>query len=481
MLENYSHRTQLVFSAIAASAATAGLIGAYQTYTRVRRREKLNEDAAQSIQNSEKNLQRRAAKKPDETDNDPKARTRSLSFRNWIAEDGAYSEELILEHLKRNYSLFGEGMMRVRGATVAIVGCGGVGSWAAVMLVRSGVSRIRLIDFDYVTLSSLNRHATATLADVGTPKVACIARTLKAIARWVDVDTRVEVWRKEDGKALLDGADWVVDAIDNITTKVDLIQYCVDNKIKVFSSMGAGAKFDPTRVQIADISNTVYDPLARSVRQRLRARGVTSGVPAVYSTEVPQAALLPLDDEEFQQGNVNELAVFPDFRVRIMPVLGPLPAIFGLHIATYILCELAGKPIEMPLPVKNRKKLYEKMLRNLHSLEERHAREVEKLPEPISIRLSLDEGDVSFILEDIHHGRSLIPPHAIPVTPSLSRWDPQHPLSLENCVVFDAGELARHVAGCRDGKSPEQIWGSEVDAIVQRRRAEIGAWRQMVG
>ena len=116
------------------------------------------------------------------------------------------------EQLARNYAFLGEeGVARVREASVVIVGCGGVGSWAAVMLARSGVARLRLIDFDYVTLSSLNRHATAALADVGTPKVQCVARTLRAIAPFVEVDPRVELWRGDaDGAGLLQGADWVV-------------------------------------------------------------------------------------------------------------------------------------------------------------------------------------------------------------------------------------------------------------------------------
>lgn len=75
-----------------------------------------------------------------------------------------------------------------------------------------GVSRIRLVDFDYVTLSSLNRHATATLADVGIPKVKSIERTLKKIARWVEVDARIDIWRKDEAEDLLDGADWVIGA-----------------------------------------------------------------------------------------------------------------------------------------------------------------------------------------------------------------------------------------------------------------------------
>ncbi|KAG6822049.1 hypothetical protein H0H92_015522 [Tricholoma furcatifolium] len=143
--------------------------------------------------------------------------------------------------------------------------------------------------------------------------------------------------------------------------------------------MGAGAKCDPTRIQISDISSTIYDPLARSVRRRLRLQGVSSGIPVVYSTEVPgDVKLLPLPEEEFQKGPVKELGVFDDFRVRILPVLGPLPSIFGLHAATYILCELAGKPILNPLPIKHRKKLYERLLRDLLHRESKLTGEVIK-------------------------------------------------------------------------------------------------------
>lgn len=89
--------------------------------------------------------------------------------------------------------------------------------------------------------------------------------------------------------------------------------------------MGAGAKCDPTRVQISDISYTIYDPLARSVRRRLRMQGVVSGIPVVYSTEPPSdVKLLPLPEEEFEKGDVKELGVLDNFRVRILPVLGML-------------------------------------------------------------------------------------------------------------------------------------------------------------
>ena len=223
------------------------------------------------------------------------------------------------------------------------------------------------------------------------------------------------------------------DAIDNIGTKVELLAYCVQNDIKVFSSMGAGAKSDPTRIQIADISATHYDPLARAVRQRLRAilskssRSVPStppsdpsasattssptsaeaeaeaendsslptpttttttreySIPVVYSTEVPSdVTLLPLADAELAKGSVDELAPLRDFRVRILPVLGPLPGLFGLHIASYVLCELAGRPLERPLPVRHRKKLYERMWKDLLHRESRIARKQIKCVRPCS-------------------------------------------------------------------------------------------------
>ncbi|KAF8911348.1 hypothetical protein CPB85DRAFT_1375896 [Mucidula mucida] len=452
-IDLHSHRTQLVATAIAASVAT----GTVRT-----RRRNLNDDILKSIANKGSNFnfqkQLREEREAEEISLKPRATT--------------FDENLIREQLARNYAFFGDdGMEKLRAGSVAVIGCGGVGSWAAVMLVRSGVSKIRLVDFDYVTLSSLNRHATATVSDVGMPKVKCIANALRQMARWVDVDDRVEIWRKEEGGLLLEGVDWVIDAIDNISTKVDLLKYCYDNNIKVFSSMGAGAKCDPTRVQISDISYTIYDPLARSVRRRLRLMGVPSGIPVVYSTEVPSdVKLLPLPEEEFQKGPVKELGVFDDFRVRILPVLGPLPSIFGLHVATYIICELAGKPILNPLPIKNRRKVYEKLLRDLAKRESLLAgQELNKLP--------IDEDDVAFIFEDVYRGRSVVPPHDVPARPTLIRWEMKNPLSLHNCVVMEYSDAEKHAQQCgTEGLSPLSIWGDGAQELVRRRAQEISRY-----
>ncbi|KAJ3756344.1 ubiquitin-protein ligase molybdopterin-converting factor [Lentinula raphanica] len=468
-MDNFrSHQAQLIATALAASVATAGLLASYNAYTRRTKRKDLNEEVLQSIQSkgSSFNFQKYIG---------PQSLTDELSASNLsTSSENIYDEELVREQLARNYAFFGEeGMSKIRGGAVVVVGCGGVGSWAALMLARSGVSKIRLVDFDYVTLSSLNRHATASLEDVGTPKVKCVERTLKSVAKWLEVDARIEIWRKEEGGLLLEGADWVIDAIDNIQTKVDLLKYCSDNRIKVFASMGAGAKCDPTRVQISDISYTIYDPLARSVRRRLRLLGVSSGIPVVYSTEVPgDVKLLPLDEEEFKKGPVKELGVFDDFRVRILPVLGPLPSIFGLHIATYILCELAGKPIMNPLPIKNRRKLYERLWKDLLHREQ-------KILGHTLNRIPLDEDDIGLIFEDIHRGRSVLPPHEVPTKPALVRWDLTRPLTLENCVVMEEKDTVKHVKAWHEWAedksmySPAAVWGSEVEAVVAKRAKEI--------
>lgn len=234
-----------------------------------------------------------------------------------------------------------------------MVGCGGVGSHAATALARSGVSKLRLIDFDQVTLSSLNRHAVATLADVGNPKVECLSRRLLAITPWVHFDLRMEKFDGKSAESLLGGwigtdrkPDFVIDAIDNIDSKVDLLKYCWDHQLPVISSMGAGTKSDPTRIVVGDIGTSTDDGLSRATRRRLKLLGITSGIPVVFSTEQMgegKAALLPLPEEQFQKGSVGDLGVLPDFRVRILPVLGTMPAVFGYTVANHVILKITGK------------------------------------------------------------------------------------------------------------------------------------------
>ncbi|KAM0747569.1 hypothetical protein T439DRAFT_340658 [Meredithblackwellia eburnea MCA 4105] len=377
------------------------------------------------------------------------------------------SEVIIREALARNYVFFGdEGMAKIRDSFVIVVGLGGVGSSTAAMLVRSGVKKIRLIDFDQVSLSSLNRHATANLAQVGTPKVLSCADYFESVAPWVEVDARVELFGQENAAELLDGKpDYVIDCIDNIDTKVDLLAYCHQNKIPVFSSLGAGAKSDASMIQISDISTTFEDPLARSVRRRLKLKGVLSGVPVVYSTEKPRSdiGLLPLDEDEFQKGKVDELSALSNFRVRILPVLGPLPAMFGNAAAAYVLQMIAGFPVE-PLPVKNRLKAGTSILRQLTASEERLGR---------SPKVNLTEEDAMYLFEEIFRARAVAPPYKVATKPVMLRWQKNGEATWDNLVLFERDEGLRHEENCLKGdEDPEIYWGPEVTQLVNKRFEE---------
>ncbi|CAE7123394.1 unnamed protein product [Rhizoctonia solani] len=337
-----SENARLAATAAAASALTLLSVTAYQSVMKQKRRDLLQKEVKEAL-----------ATTPPEPDLRPisqfSGQTLTLDGPRSDITSKRYDETIVKEMLARNYAFFGEDAMnKVRGGRVVVVGCGGVGSWAAVMLMRSGISHLRLVDFDMVTLSSLNRHAVATLADVGVPKVTACKRFFERVAPWVEVDARVELWKLESGEDLLEWddspANWVIgpDAIDNLTTKVQLLRYCKSRNIKTYrfllqwelgrSAIPRGYKsgqsvgfLTPTSVAydpFSDISNTFEDPLARSVRRRLRLDGIESGIPVVYSTEKPSdVKLLPLPQEEYEKGNVHELGAFDNSKTKARRVL----------------------------------------------------------------------------------------------------------------------------------------------------------------
>ncbi|CAO3702143.1 unnamed protein product [Rhizopus stolonifer] len=287
------------------------------------------------------------------------------------------------------------------------------------MLLRAGVKHIRVIDFDQVTLSSLNRHAVATLEDVGTPKVRCIKKHFNEIAPFVKVDDCIDLLNADNVDDLLGGnPDFVIDAIDNINTKIDLMKYCYDKKLNVISSMGAGAKADPSRVQIADISETFEDPLARTVRRKLKKLDILSGIQVAYSTEKPShVKLLPLEEEKIEDRD--EFSALPDFRARILPVLGTIPSMFGMAIATNIILRIAEYPGFEPLAIKLRDGLYTRVHKEMMTREQRAFNE--KI-------CTLDVRDVGYIFEEMWHGKSVIsgPDDKL----CLTRWDRRKNLTI---------------------------------------------------
>lgn len=249
--------------------------------------------------------------------------------------------------------------------------------------------------------------------------------------------------------------------------------------------MGAGCKSDPTRIFIGDISASSEDPLSRSTRRRLRILGVKDGIPVVFSSEKTgpgKAQLLPLPEEEFQKGGVGELSVLQDFRVRILPVLGTMPAMFGLVVANHVMLEITGYPHEY-LPSKGREKMYETILNNVQALEERLARTSGQ--DAVGIRVPLTLDDVGYLVEEVFRGRSVV--SGLPSRLTLTRWRAAgaelidssvegqkcSTLKMADLVCLTKDEAARHEREILKGdKKAEELYGADVIERVQSRLDE---------
>jgi tRNA A37 threonylcarbamoyladenosine dehydratase len=180
----------------------------------------------------------------------------------------------------------GEAMHALGAARVIVFGVGGVGSWCAEALVRSGVGHVAIVDSDTVCVTNINRQVQAGAATVGQCKVAAHRDRLLEINPGAEVNAFARVFSRESaGEFGIEGADYVIDAIDSISHKLDLIEYTVNAAVPLFSSMGMAQKLDPTRLKTADIWETQGCPLARLVRAGLRKRGFRGHVTVVYSAE----------------------------------------------------------------------------------------------------------------------------------------------------------------------------------------------------
>lgn len=194
----------------------------------------------------------------------------------------------MLHAFSRTELLLGaDALARLDASTVAVFGIGGVGSWAAEALARSGVGGFVLVDDDAVCVTNINRQLVALRSTIGRPKVEVMAERILAINPKARVTTFQEYYCAESAQRLLQpGLSYVIDAIDTISAKVDLIERSQAMGIPLMSSLGAASKLDPTRLEVADISETSICPLARVVRKELRKRGILH-LKVVYSREPP--------------------------------------------------------------------------------------------------------------------------------------------------------------------------------------------------
>lgn len=196
---------------------------------------------------------------------------------------------ILLHQFSRNELAIGkEGIDRLSQTTVAILGVGGVGSFAAEACARSGIGRIILVDKDDVDITNINRQLVAYLSTVGRSKSEVMKERIHDINEACEVINLHMFYTEETYETFFSyQPDYVIDASDTISYKIHLIKECIQREIKVISSMGAANKMDPTRFRIADISKTHTDPIAKVIRLRLRKEGITKGVPVVFSDESP--------------------------------------------------------------------------------------------------------------------------------------------------------------------------------------------------
>ena len=234
--------------------------------------------------------------------------------------------------LERTELLLGkEKTDRLRRAHVLVVGLGGVGAYAAEMIARAGVGRMTIADADVVAVSNINRQLVALRSTVGRPKAEVLSERLRDINPALEL-TVVDLYIKdEETYALLDAApyDYVVDAIDTLSPKLALIAAAMERRIPLVSSMGAGAKTDPTRMEIADIGRTHHCPLAHMLRKRLHKIGIRKGFQAVFSPEPMREGAMILCEERNKKSNVGTISY--------------IPALFGIGCASVVIRDLIGE------------------------------------------------------------------------------------------------------------------------------------------
>lgn len=231
---------------------------------------------------------------------------------------------------QRTRLLLGEEKMeRLQQANVLVVGLGGVGAYAAEMICRAGVGRMTIVDADTVQPTNINRQLPALHSTMGLKK----AEILEARFRDINPDLKLKVLplflKDENIPELLDAAsyDFVVDAIDTLAPKCHLIAETLKRRIRIVSSMGAGAKSDITQVRFADLWDTYHCGLSKAVRKRLQKMGIKRKVPVVFSTEQADPNAVLLTEEEMNKKSTCGTVSY-------------MPAVFGCYLAEYVIRRL---------------------------------------------------------------------------------------------------------------------------------------------
>ena len=234
--------------------------------------------------------------------------------------------------LERTELLLGSDKCEIlSNSRVLVVGVGGVGAYAAEMIARAGVGYMTIADADEVCPSNINRQLIALHSTIGQSKTELVAARLRDINPEIELDVVNKYIKDEETYILLDSArfDYVVDAIDTLSPKLALILGCLERNIPIVSSMGAGAKTDPAKLEIADISKTHHCPLAHMLRKRLHKAGVRHGFKAVFSPEPIREGAMVECEERNKKSTVGTISY--------------MPALFGIGCASVVIRDLIGE------------------------------------------------------------------------------------------------------------------------------------------
>ncbi|HBL77924.1 MAG: tRNA threonylcarbamoyladenosine dehydratase [Bacteroidetes bacterium GWF2_42_66] len=233
---------------------------------------------------------------------------------------------------KRTSLLLGkDGIKRLENATILVIGLGGVGAYAAEQLCRAGIGKMTIVDGDVVEETNRNRQLPALISNEGKPKAEVLAQ------RFLDINPKLKLTvineYLKDERILeviySDDFDYAVDAIDTLSPKTFLIYHCVQKGLPVVSSMGAGGKFDPSKVSVADISKSFNCGLAKMLRKRLHRMGIKKGVQVVFSSELMDKSKIIIEDGQNKKSTVGTISY--------------MPPVFGCFIASAVITGLLQK------------------------------------------------------------------------------------------------------------------------------------------
>ena len=223
-----------------------------------------------------------------------------------------------------------EGLRNLKNAHVLVVGLGGVGSFAVEFLARAGVGNLTIVDGDIVDITNINRQLPALHSSVGMPKVNVVGDRL------MDINPKLQLYRIEEFlsperafEIVSPKYDYVLDCIDSVTPKLNLIFACKRNRVKVISSMGAGGKMDASKVKVANIKNTVHCHLAKTIRKRLKKMNIDK-LKVVFSSEIQDACSLKMTDGT-------------NYKRSFYGTNSYMPCLFGLYAAETVIRYLLKK------------------------------------------------------------------------------------------------------------------------------------------